>query len=129
MKSEYKIKFIIVGLPRSGTTILSNYINSYNNAFCFIEPHWEFQRCNTKRFFKDNKLKGIHSFKYYKKKKLPLNDAINKIQKKYDIVGFKETYRSNIYRNFNENIPNDELINDYLKNDYRLISIIRKPVD
>ena len=124
-----KIKIIVVGLPRSGTTVLSNYINSYKNAFCFIEPHWEFQLYKKKSFFKDNKLKGIHFLRYYKNKERPLDNAINKIQKRYDIVGFKETFRSSIYKNFNEIIPNDELINDYLKNNYRLISIIRNPIN
>jgi len=32
--------FGILGLPRTGTTLLNNILNSYDNSFCISEPHW-----------------------------------------------------------------------------------------
>lgn len=35
--------FRLLGLPRSGTTIISNYLNSQANGYCLIEPVWGFK--------------------------------------------------------------------------------------
>ena len=32
--------FGVLGLPRTGTTLLNNILNSYDNGFCISEPHW-----------------------------------------------------------------------------------------
>ena len=42
MKLELKEKKVIsvLGLPHSGTTIVSNTFNSMENGFCLSEPHW-----------------------------------------------------------------------------------------
>lgn len=32
--------FGVLGLPRTGTTLLNNILNSYTNGFCISEPHW-----------------------------------------------------------------------------------------
>ncbi len=40
VKSKNKIVFGILGLPRSGTTLLNNIFNTYKNSFCISEPHW-----------------------------------------------------------------------------------------
>ena len=34
-------RVLLVGLPRSGTTVVANYLHSLANGFCFLEPHWE----------------------------------------------------------------------------------------
>tara|TARA_Y100001973_G_scaffold103293_1_gene170238 strand:- start:3828 stop:4622 length:795 start_codon:yes stop_codon:yes gene_type:complete len=39
--TENKKFFAIEGLPRSGTTILTNIFNSFENGFCFSEPIWQ----------------------------------------------------------------------------------------
>lgn len=42
--------FFIIGMPRGGTTILSNLFNSLEDGFCLGEPHWYYQ--STGRDFK-----------------------------------------------------------------------------
>ena len=37
---ESKKLISVLGLPRSGTTIVCNIFNSMDNAFCLSEPHW-----------------------------------------------------------------------------------------
>lgn len=123
-----KQKILIVGLPRSGTTIISNTINSLKNAFCFIEPHWE-KSLKGKVSFDDKKLKWIWGLDYYSGDALPLDHAITKILNKYDLVGFKETFRSNIYESFYKNISNQDLLFKYKTAGYKIIPIIRNPLN
>jgi len=122
------MKFIIIGLPRSGTTILSNYINSSDKAFCFLEPHWEYTQHQTTNFFNDDKLKRLFFLKYRKNESLPLDSAINRIEKRYEYTGFKETYRSDVYHTYDKNLPNSKLLQRYLDNNYILIPIVRDPL-
>ena len=123
-----KEKILIVGLPRSGTTIISNTINSLEKAFCFIEPHWEYELYG-KVLFDDKKLKWIFGLKYNPNLALPLNSAIEKIFTKNDLVGFKETFRSNVYKNIDSKIPNEDLIKNYRDAGYKIIPIIRNPLN
>ena len=41
VQSDNKRFFAIEVLPRSGTTILTNIFNSFENGFCFSEPIWQ----------------------------------------------------------------------------------------
>jgi hypothetical protein len=40
IKTDKQIIYGILGLPRTGTTLLNNIFNSYDNSFCISEPHW-----------------------------------------------------------------------------------------
>jgi len=40
IKTENKKMVSILGLPRQGTTLIAGIINSYDNSFCSVEPHW-----------------------------------------------------------------------------------------
>lgn len=40
IKTPNKIIISIIGLPRSGTTLLSSLFNSYDNSFSLVEPKW-----------------------------------------------------------------------------------------
>ncbi|HEX8912546.1 MAG TPA: hypothetical protein VF796_09315 [Humisphaera sp.] len=31
----------VIGLPRSGTTLVANVLHACRNGFCLVEPHWE----------------------------------------------------------------------------------------
>jgi hypothetical protein len=97
LKSNKKIFFSIIGLPRSGTTLVSNMFNSFDNGFSISEPHWAFMKFrNRLRFGKIQE-----QFKPYWN-----NDLQNIIpslktflqQENYNIGGFKETYDSNSKR-------------------------------
>ena len=123
------MKFIIIGLPRSGTTILSNYINSSDKAFCFLEPHWEYTQHQTTNFFSDEKLKRLFFLKYRENESLPLDSAIKRIEKRYEYTGFKETYRSDVYQSYDQNLPNSQLLQRYIDRGYKLIPIARNPLD
>ena len=123
-----KNKILVVGIPRSGTTILTNFINSFDNCFCFIEPHWEYRMYKNTRFFKDEKLKGLFFLKYEKNEKMPLDNAINKILKKFDVAGFKETFRSAVYEQYDLKVVNDDLLKSYQHSGYKLIPIVRNPL-
>jgi len=79
----------VLGMPHSGTTILSNTLNSMDNGFCLSEPHWTLQ---TKPF----------KLRFDKIDKIPMTDANSVLgairarlehNKVYDFGGVKETYR------------------------------------
>lgn len=80
----------VLGLPHSGTTILSNIINSMENAFCLSEPHWILMSNPSKITFDK-----IGCLKFNGK----INDILPAIRRKIDIDnkycygGVKETYR------------------------------------
>ena len=122
------IKILISGLPRSGTTILTNYVNSSKNSFCFIEPHWEYKLYGEKNFYTDKKLRGIKQLYYHEDAPLPLDEALDKISSSYEIVGFKETFRSELYGEYLATLPNRTLIESYIAAGYTLIPIIRHPL-
>lgn len=128
MVEKKQMKILITGLPRSGTTILTNYINSMENSFCFIEPYWEYERTGKSKFFKDEKLKNCYYLKYKKNETLPLDKAVDKILKKYDFVGLKETFRSNAYKNIAPEIINENLLRKH-KGKYKIIGIVRNPLN
>lgn len=107
LRHKKKIFFSIIGLPRSGTTLVSNIFNSCTNAFSISEPHWAFMR------FKNNLSFGKieKDFKpYWNNDIINILPALNTFlhQEKYDVGGFKETYNSTSKR---INYITDELIN------------------
>lgn len=129
MKKEIT-KFLLVGLPRSGTTILANFIHSSKNAFCFLEPHWEyvFYKGSTK-FLRDKKLRLLFGLKYFVDESLPLDKALDNISKKYSFCGIKETFRSDCYLNISPDIVNSDLLQRYKDARYLLVPIIRNPLN
>ena len=118
----------MVGLPRSGTTVVANYINSMNSAFCFIEPHWEFKHAGTTGFFRDPKLRWIFFLKYRENARLPLDGAVGRLQRRYDLVAIKETFRGDHYAPYDPDLPNETLLKSYIDAGYRLVPIIRHPL-
>jgi hypothetical protein len=79
----------VLGLPHSGTTIVSNFLNSMNNGFCLSEPHW-ILLSNPKQLtfdkVKNLRFKNVNDILPSIKKKLNNDD-------KFDFGGVKETFR------------------------------------
>lgn len=112
-----KILFSIIGLPRSGTTIINNIFNSLDNGFSISEPHWAYLHYrNNLRFGKINKLVNNNWNKNIDNLIPTFNKILN--NSNYDIGGFKETYNSKSRR---KNYITNELINLY-------IFVFRNPV-
>lgn len=105
--------FGIIGLPRSGTTLLSNIFNSYDNSFSLVEPKWA-------KDYNDD---------YFTTDKISMNldcdlvdfvDRLVKIEGKYNVGCIKETFRLH-----------QKEYTDYLIDDNRFDSIIfifREPI-
>tara|TARA_B100000683_G_scaffold264770_1_gene294797 strand:- start:1563 stop:2309 length:747 start_codon:yes stop_codon:yes gene_type:complete len=91
VNTQEKQFFIIEGLPRSGTTILTNIMNSFENGFCFSEPIWQLiQDPFSLRLGKlNNKIwpTSLRPETVVEQLKNVLRDDI------YSIGGLKETYR------------------------------------
>lgn len=91
VETSEKQFFVIEGLPRSGTTILTNIMNSFENGFCFSEPIWQLiQDPFNLKLGKLNKKIWPNSLSPHNvvpQLKNVLQDDI------YSIGGLKETYR------------------------------------
>lgn len=91
ISSSKKLFFVIEGLPRSGTTILTNIFNSFENAFCFSEPLW--QLIQDPYGIRLGKLEGkIWPPSVKADKMIPELKRIVETHN-YSIGGIKETYR------------------------------------
>lgn len=91
VKTKQKQFFVIEGLPRSGTTILTNIMNSFENSFCFSEPIWQLIQdpYNLKLGKLNNQIwpNSLSPYGVVKQLKNVLEDDM------YSIGGLKETYR------------------------------------
>lgn len=109
VKADKKQTFGIIGLPRSGTTLLANIFNSIDNSICLSEP-----------------IRAMHSTKERSKNKNMTESFLNGTKKyinlnpNHQIFGIKETY-SHIPSRINKEIH--KLFSD---RDF-LIFIIRDP--
>jgi hypothetical protein len=106
--------FGILGLPRMGTTLVNNIMNSYDNSFCISEPHWsnilspQATRSDKVTFdIKDNNkiMTNLSNF--------VSNSGV------YQLGGVKETYRSHQMESANFVLNSDNV--DFI------IAVIRKP--
>lgn len=106
--------FLVLGLPRSGSTLLTNLLNSQDDGFCISEPIWE------KFNFKTVKNYGKVSIDNY----TPYNSITHTLKNylensEYSYGGLKETYRS----------WQKECVDIALKGDYDfIIKIYRDPI-
>lgn len=73
----------VCGVPRSGTTLLSNIIDTHNSSYCLIEPYLDW-RCNGS-FMHEEIGENID--------KNPL-DFLSDLDSDKSILGFKETYKN-----------------------------------
>jgi hypothetical protein len=88
IKIETNLVFGILGLPRSGTTLLNNIFNTYQNSFCISEPHWaNILKPGSVRVDKIN-IDCSNNDKIYEN----INNLV-KVESKYKVGGVKETFR------------------------------------
>ena len=114
IKTKNKKVFGILGLPRSGTTLLNNILNSYENSFSISEPHWV-------NLLRPGQLRTD-------KIKINLSDNknnFNEVKKfikttEYDLGGIKETYRSK-QKDSSNFILNSDLV-DFI------VVVLRNPI-
>jgi len=79
----------IVGLPRSGTTILNNLLNSIDDWVCLSEPIWEFISYNEIQSL--DKLKSNKNISSFNQIIPTIHDTFN--NSGYNNLGIKETFR------------------------------------
>jgi hypothetical protein len=87
------LKFAIVGLPRSGTTILNKVLHSCKECFSASEPHWLYDSEQAididgfKEFFNLQKKPSLKTL-------LPYYFAWAETEQNYNAIGVKETFRT-----------------------------------
>jgi hypothetical protein len=123
-----KRSLLLAGLPRSGTTVVASYISSMPDAFIFIEPHLEHLRHHSTSFFRDPKLRWMFRLRYQEREPLPMDTAVRRVHGRYDLVGFKETFRGEHYARYDQRLPNEALLERYLAAGYDLVAIVRDPL-
>lgn len=82
--------FMIEGLPRSGTTILTNIFNSLSNGFCFSEPLWQLMQ--DPHGLRLGKLRGSFTPSANPSLMIPSLKAVL-TARHFNLGGLKETYR------------------------------------
>ena len=80
--------FIVLGLPRSGSTLLTNLINSQENSFCSSEPLWEMDNFKRVKTFGKVKIETPYTIN-----EIPTKLKESLIDSDFDFGGYKETYR------------------------------------
>lgn len=113
LHSNKSLLISIIGLPRSGTTMFSNILNSYDKSFSLVEPKWIIDY--DKKLFTSDKIEIDSSSDII----TSVNKLI-KIDKKFSIGCIKETYRIH-----------QKEYTDYLLHDDRIdstIFIFREPL-
>jgi Sulfotransferase family len=112
-------KFILVGVPRSGTTIVARVLGAHPGVRLLSEPHWE-AKMNNFTF------KNFPDATYDQSDPTPMDLYFTRQLTRFDYVGFKETYRrDDIY----ERSPMGRLIHAYCEHpDYAKVFVVRDPV-
>lgn len=107
---------MVVGVPRSGTTLVSTFINTALNAVCLCEPHHEWAG---NRSISPGKL--VEAV-YDPASHLPIDGTIRKSLSggKYDLAGFKETYRE-AYGDARDT----ETLTAYAQSGYTVLAVVR----
>jgi hypothetical protein len=117
------MKAIAVGLPRSGSTLLCRMIHSADDCVCLSEPHLELQILKTCETLKDRKI-SKHALEIHPDTEMPLHAAMSELARNYRIAAFKETYRLEPPKQ-----RNVELLETYKTNGYKVVGIIRSPLE
>lgn len=119
IKSRKSKVFGIIGLPRTGTTLLNNIFNSYENCISISEPHWKNILLNGNP--DGNKFKSIPIDLSENSKVIP--NIQEYVEKDPEVLlgGIKETFRSH-QRNSVDFVLKSDRVNF-------IVGIIRKPQD
>lgn len=120
------MKTLVVGLPRSGSTLLCRMINSADECVCLSEPHFEAQSLRSYTTFKDKKVSDF-DLEVRFDNKMPLDTAMSKLDKSFKVAAFKETFRPKLFMQWG--LSNEKLLQTYKSNKYRVIGIVRSPLN
>ena len=119
------MKAIVVGLPRSGSTLLCRMIHSADDCVCLSEPHLEAVSLKTCETLKDDKIRDF-GLEVFTDNEMPLDIAMSKLEKVFKIAAFKETFRPEPFKQWG--LFNEELLQTYKRNNYKVIGIVRSPL-
>lgn len=119
------MKALVVGLPRSGSTLLCRMIHSASDCICLSEPHFEALSLKTYRTLGDEKISNL-GLEVFIDREMPLDAAMTKLEKIYKVVSFKETFRPEPFKQWG--LFNGDLLSVYKKNNYDVIAIMRSPL-
>jgi hypothetical protein len=86
------MKALVVGIPRSGSTLLCRMINSVENCICLSEPHLEALSLRTYRTLRDQKVSDLE-LEMFADHEMPLDVAMSKLEEIFEVAAFKETFR------------------------------------
>jgi len=119
------MKALVVGIPRSGSTLLCRMINSVENCICLSEPHLEALSLRTYRTLRDQKVSDLE-LEMFADHEMPLDVAMSKLEEIFEVAAFKETFRPEPFREWG--LFNGDLLNTYKNNNYKIIGIVRSPL-
>jgi len=119
------MKTLVVGIPRSGSTLLCRMINSVDDCVCLSEPHLEALSLRTYRTLKDDKISNLN-LEVFIDNEMPLDAAISKLDTLYKVAAFKETFRPEPFRQWG--LFNGDLLSTYKNSGYKVIGIARSPL-
>jgi len=121
------MKYVILGMARSGTTIVSLFFHALPKSFFFFEPHYEYLNLKTTTQFK-----GLEKYgKFKPTTPMPVDKIISSMlsSESYDMVGFKETYKGTPWKNHSYDLFNKTLLNKYKEHGYKFIYVLRNPIE
>ena len=119
------MKAIVVGLPRSGSTLLCRIIHSADDCVCLSEPHLEALSLKTCKTLRDDKISDI-GLEVFSDREMPLDEAMSELSKAFKIAAFKETFRPEPFKQWG--LFNEDLLKTYKRNKYKVIGIVRSPL-
>lgn len=120
---------LLIGLPRSGTTIVSNYLNSASSSLILIEPHLQYSKYGDRSFLNEVREVVARSPGISRFSRTPMDKIFKCLAEQLDVVGFKETYRCNGFKKYDKKLPNETLIKNYQSKGYVIVPILRNPLD
>jgi hypothetical protein len=97
------LSYFILGLPRSGTTIVASFFNSLEDGLCLCEPHWYYanQGCTPKEIV-ENCVSPHKDYLTYNNNNMHdgfsiMSDLILRNRELYNLVGYKETWKGDTF--------------------------------
>lgn len=121
------MKFILIGIARSGTTIICKFLNSLPNTICLSEPHIEHKRKGKIKFLAQDPRIREKKLPFISESTTPMDAAVTRMLHVADRVGFKETLiPKSIYPGVDYHT--DQMILNYMASGYRLLALVRDPV-
>ena len=111
-------KFIVFGTQRTGTTLLTSYLNSHKSIMCLGEIF------DDKYFYHDDKGDVIDNYLWYSEKnKVSFSEYLDDYllnRKGYDAIGFKMMW--------DQVCDHEDLLDDLRERDFKVVYIYRRDI-